>query len=175
VVDAWLAGSTVDQTEAQLTKGQIDTTGLRDLVAASLEELKRREQQCSVGVADTIAERWQDRRCFFTFNHPVSDLMLQVAQGLLTCAGQRTALSLHGGHVNEPLCQFVPPAWPAIVEELQLKFPTSMSSRGMPVDLSGGRVRPGPGAAYYTARELIETFFQCYEVQKTLLAGCRFT
>jgi hypothetical protein len=175
VVDAWLAGSTVDQTEVLLTTGQIDTTGLRDLVAASLEELRRREQQCSVGVADVIAERWQSRRYFFTFNHPVSELMLKVAQGLLACTGQRTALSLHGSHVNEPLCQFVPPAWPAIVEELRLEFPTSTSSRGVSVDLSSGRVRPSPGAAYYTARELIETFFRCYDVQRSLLAGCRFT
>jgi hypothetical protein len=175
MVDAWLTGLTVDQTEALLTRGQTSTTGLQELVAASLEELRQREKMCSVGVADTIAERWQSRRYFFTFNHPVSELMLEVAKDLLSCAGQRPTLSLHGSHVNELLCQFVPPAWPAIVEELQLEFPTSTSSRGVPVDLSGGRVRPGPSATYYTARELIGTFFQCYEVQKSLLTGCRFS
>jgi hypothetical protein len=175
LVDAWLAGSTVDQTDALLTRGQINTTGMRDMAAASLEELRRREQQCNVGVAETIVESWQSRRYFFTFNHPVSELMLGVAESLLVRSGQRPALSLHGSHVNEPLCQFVPPAWPAIVAELGLEFRSSVSSRGVSVDLSSGSVRPIPGAAYYTARELIETFFRCYENQRGLLDGCRFT
>jgi hypothetical protein len=126
-------------------------------------------------VTGKIAERWRSTRYFFTFNHPVGALMLGVANDLLAHVGQRPVLALHGAHVNEPLCQFVPPAWPAIVEELQLEYPASTSSRGVSVDLSGERVRPVPGPAYYTARELVETFFQCYEVQRGLLAGCRFT
>jgi hypothetical protein len=175
IVDAWREGLTVEQAERRLTSGQIDTTGLRDLVTGSLEELRQRERQCSVGVTDLITERWRSRRFFFTFNHPVSDLLLAIAQRLLTCAGKPPALSLNGSHVNEPLCPFVPPAWPAIVEALGLEYPTSTSSRGVPVDLSDGRVRPRPGAAYYTPYELIETFFRCYEIQRRLLDGCRFT
>jgi hypothetical protein len=175
LVDAWLAGSTIDQTETLLTKGHFDTTGVRALAAASLEELKRREQQCNVGVTDMIANRGQSQRFFFTFNHPVADLMLAVARDLLVCAEHRISLDLQGSHVNEPLSPFVPPAWPAIVEELGLAFPTSMSSRGVPVELSDGRVRFGPGAAYYTPRELIETFYRCYDMQRSLVEGCRFT
>jgi hypothetical protein len=175
LLDAWLSGASVDKTEALLTTGRIDTTGLLDLVARSLDELRKREGQCDVRVSDKIAERWRAQRYFFTFNHPGSELMLEVAQGLLAHTGQRPSLSLNASHVNEPLSQFVPPSWSAIVRELRLEFPTSTSSRGSPVDLSEGRVRPGPGAAYYTARELIERFFQCYEVQRDLLAGCRIT
>lgn len=175
LVDAWLAGSTVDQTEALLTKGQFDTTGVRALAAASLEELQRREKQCSVGVTDMIADHWQSQRFFFTFNHPISDMMLKVARDLLACTGDYATRVPRGSPAREPLNDFLPPAWPAIVEELRLEFPTSMSSRGVPVDLSGGRVQPGRGATNYTPRELIEKFYECYDIQKRLMAGCRFT
>jgi len=175
IMDAWREGLTAEQTQIRLTGGQIDTTGLQAVVAESLDELRQRERQCAVGITDLIAERWRSRRYFFTFNHPVNDLLLAVAQRLLARVGKQTTLSLNGSHVNEPLCQFVPPAWPAIVEALQLEFPTSTSSRGVPVDLSDGRVRSGSGTAYYTPRELIETFFLCYESQRLLLEGCRLT
>jgi hypothetical protein len=165
----------VEETERRLLKGEFDTSGLQDLAANSLEELRRREQLCNVGVASLIAERWNARRYFFTFNHPAAELMLGVATQLLACAGRPPALTLNGSHVSEPLSPFVPPAWPAIVEALRLDFPTSTSSRGVPVDFSGGRIRPMAGSAYYTARELIETFFSCYETQRVLLDGCRFT
>lgn len=175
IIDAWLAGSSVDETEVLLLSGALDTTTVKDVADTSLEELRGREQQCDVGICDLIAEHWRARRFLFTFNHPLSELMLHVADRLLALTGQHAVLSLNGSHVSEPLCQFVPPAWPAIVEELGLEFPISTSSRGVQVDLSGGRVRPAPGTAYYTPRELIETFFRCYEVQKDLLPGCRFT
>jgi hypothetical protein len=86
LIDAWLAGRGVEETERQLLNGEFNTAGLPFLVDASLEELRRREQLCNVGVADLIAEYWISRRCFFTFNHPVADLMIEVARQLLLAA-----------------------------------------------------------------------------------------
>src|SRR5262249_13130713 len=154
-------GLTVEKAKQRLTGGQTELMALDDMVAISLQDLRQRELQCAVGITDLIQEHWRSRRCFFTFNHPFSCLLLAIADRLLTLVGRRPALSLTSNHVAEPLSQFVPPAWPAITQALRLEFPTSTSSRGVRVDLSGGLLRAKPGAAYYPPYELIETFFQC--------------
>jgi len=175
LMDAFLAGQSVENAERGLLQGDFDTSGLTDLVDSSLDELRRREQLCEVGVTDLIAEFWRERRCFFTFNHPAAELMLAVAGRLLSRADKPPKLVLQGSHVGEPLSPFVPPTWPAIADALQLKFPTSTSSRGVPVAFPGGRTLLGSGAAYYSSIDLVKMFFHCYEAQRNLLSSCRIT
>jgi hypothetical protein len=175
IIDAWRAGLSADQAEELLTNGQPNLEWLTGLPASSLNELKRREQYCNVGVTEKIAELWRIRRYFFTFNHPVSDLMMGVASDLLALVGQRSIRLAKGSCSSEPLGQFQPPSWPPIVAELGLKFPTCTSSRGVSVDLSSGSVQIRPSTTLYSPRELISAFFACYELQRKLIAGCRFT
>jgi hypothetical protein len=173
VLGAWMAGLDVDQTETLLTTGRPNLGWLPGIAEASFVELNWRERGCSVRVSPAIKRNWRSQRYFFTFNHPTNSLMAEVAKELLALMGQPAPSQEVA--MTEQLAYFMPPSWPAVVEQLGLEFPTSTTSKGVQMDLSNGSVSLRQIATSYTSRELIDAYFRAYDVQRHLFAGCRFT
>ncbi|MDJ0630817.1 MAG: WcbI family polysaccharide biosynthesis putative acetyltransferase [Rhodobacter sp.] len=128
------------------------------LAAASLDTLVRRERECTVGVGDLIAEHWQSRPLFFTFNHPRHWLLARLAERILDRIGRTARIETDG--LREPLSRIQPPgARPGDAGDLQ----------GVEVDLSvPGRVGYGQVQGY-APEDLRAASFACYDHQADLL------
>ena len=48
--------------------------------ANSLLNLKEREQECTIKVADFIQQHWRDKRLFFSMNHPSNEVLNEVVK-----------------------------------------------------------------------------------------------
>ena len=55
---------------------------------ASIDELKRREEECDVIVSDYIENNWRDDILFYSMNHPKRKVLSHIASNVLSVVGQ---------------------------------------------------------------------------------------
>ena len=63
---------------------------LEGMHRAAQEELARREEDCSLGIARFMADNWRQKRQFLTFNHPGRDVVRHVANQVIDRLGLAT-------------------------------------------------------------------------------------
>ena len=56
----------------------------------SLSELYRREEICDVKIASYIEDNYREKQIFYSQNHPVPTVMLEIAKRILRCIGIRS-------------------------------------------------------------------------------------
>ena len=81
---SWLEGKSVTETVAIYRWDCSETHGTyRNTAENSIDELRRREASCDVGISDFIKETWISRRLFFTFNHPAEEVLIELVRRTL--------------------------------------------------------------------------------------------
>jgi len=136
--------------------GDFDEASVVDLNhRVSLDQLRQRETSCNVGVADLIEKYHDQRRLFFTFNHPVMWLMEQMCEQFSAAVNLRYDAATP--FKNEPLARIVGPSiwqeWPG----------EALPFRGQVVSYApNGRVVV-EGVRLYTESELEAEFFRTYD------------
>lgn len=146
IVNAWFE----DRRGAPFSTA-ITQAGYEDTVqAASLRDLRAREQTCDVTISDLIEAHFETQRLFFTFNHPSRWLLTRLCERLLDTMGQGQRLPAEG---REPLSQYQPP-W---------RFGPDAPLQGRQVDTSvPGKVTLGP-VRPYTYAQYQTAAFACYD------------
>ncbi len=132
---------------------------------ASLSELRMRESDCDIEIADYIAKNQSDRRLFFTFNHPVAELLSETAKNLLHWARIPNDRN-HSSDDFEPLGQFCPPVNPWVVHELGLDPPVADSWCGVEVvkiDKEGTETGKNKR---FGGLEIVETYYRIYDANE---------
>ena len=112
IAEAYKAGLSVDATVERLADPDYNRATYEGVAAASLDELRRREDGLPVKIVDDIAEREASERLFFTFNHPSVALLAEYAGRILTALGLPPRLAIAPGMMNEPLSPVVVPPNP---------------------------------------------------------------
>lgn len=160
----WLVkeGAIADQSTA------FDSVYVDRVRERSLAELQRREASCDVTITDVLGAHVDDRRLFFTFNHPTAFVLAEVAKRLLKVAGYYEAQV--DEPANEPLGRYVVPSlWP--------EKPDNLQGDGYALE-AGGQVTRKPGAPVrYDEDSLVTAFHEVYAHNPMFrdLSGIRFT
>jgi hypothetical protein len=136
---------------------------------ASLDEIRQRESNCAVGVADLIESHRDQRRLFFTFNHPSLWLLEQTCKRI--CAAAELPYNETPEINQEPLARVVVSStwqdWPGC--ELPLRGIAVSYAPDSKILL--GQPRP------YVAYELEAEFIKTYDHMSNVLdwSGVRYT
>ena len=137
--------------------------------AASLQELKSREQKCDVAVSDLIQDTPEGERLFFTFNHPSNWLLARVSERMLNQRGASYVIE----EKNDPeyLSRYIAPSvWTG-----NTAYPEPY--RGVNVVLKDDKTVEVEGLREYTLHELEDAFMACYEHLENMMVKdkLRFT
>ncbi|MFC4168358.1 WcbI family polysaccharide biosynthesis putative acetyltransferase [Teichococcus aestuarii] len=158
VLQAWKEG----QDEAQALKRlHEDTCGTPDPFAASLQNLRDRERDCSIPMSDFIEREIYKTKCFYTPNHPHTYVLVELAKRLAEAA-------------NVPLNVEKALTWPYHLDRIDLpvfhwieqKYKLSFSGRGLYKGVSidaieGARVTVG-APCIYDPQTLVQKFYSIY-------------
>ncbi len=174
IIEGWSAGRSVDSIVRDLRDPDFDLNMPHDIIEKSFAELKVRENFCDVSISNEIAEQWQRRRLFFTFNHPSSFLLIKMGDQLLQHISCTVSIDLLPEHVGEPLSKIIPATHTSIAKKFQFQFPTSTSSRGAKIFLTD-ELKTLNETNFYSIDELVELSFLAYDLQNFDFASCRIT
>ena len=120
--DEYILGCWLEHIDASecVAKYQESGSNATNRFALSLEQFRERETQCDVQMSDFVSERFQTERLFFTFNHPTSVVLCELAKriGLFLSLPIEPGLARQG----EFLGRVVPPVSNAIRDELGLVY-----------------------------------------------------
>ena len=108
---------------AQLFNGlTYEQLGYFDIWSDSANYLLDREKQCDVKVVEKFLADARDQLPLFTFNHPTSSVLHDVARAVLIDAGIKNS-TIGGSHFANSLYQnFIWPVYPEIIEHFGLKY-----------------------------------------------------
>ena len=126
----------------------------------SLEELRTREKALDIKIANFIKRRQTNKQLFYTYNHPSKVLLLKLVKRI----AKRLELKPKGtvDETNrEPLGRFRAPIHPFIHHQLGLKFKSSDQYQGNHPE------KPLTKIEYYTPEQMINAFFEFYELHET--------
>jgi hypothetical protein len=174
IIDQWQQGVTVDRCVSNIEL-EVDRDSLVKSVERSFELLRSREDGLDVICSDLIDLGWQNKRMFFTFNHPCLTLLMPLAKRLLDKASICSLqFNLTSEVFGEPLNQIIPPISNLAASALGLSFDTCTYSKGVEVSILDNKVVLGKSRVY-SLRELVEATFRSLEAQKNTINGIRFT
>lgn len=125
----------------------------------SISQLKERETDCDVVVSDIIEENVNNRRLFFTFNHPTFWLLEMLSRRVSEQIGLQ--VSLNKGSDWEPLGQIVPPSNLVDIDAADAVFSGFQTNAS---DAKNTRQKKT-----FSSVELREETFICYDTQRELL------
>ena len=173
ILECWQRRSSVKDCFDFVSEGTSPAM-LIERIEKSFIELKSREKALDVAISDVIEGMWRRNRLFFTFNHPSSSLLLKVASRAMNVAGILSLREVNADNFGEPLDKIIPPISAPDARILDFEFPTSLTSKGMEMDLSGQAIIYGKSRMYEIV-ELIESSYNAYDHQRSLLADVRFS
>ena len=102
---------------------------LKDVLKETLFILKRKEDKTDVKIADFIENNFKDIRLFYTPNHPVKYLMINVTNQILNML-QVNKTIIDNENINDCLNFFNCPVYPSVIKNLDLKFTSDSGSFG---------------------------------------------
>jgi hypothetical protein len=168
--NAWRGGSSVKDA-VRLHQDPAHNGGLYLTVPDdSIRELRIRESETDVEVADWITSNMGMRRLFFTFNHPSYIMLEELARRLLRALGLDVAAHAFGTSAcSEPLGQFRCPLNPWIAQRSEFVFDESDLFYGHEViGLKEGNVINGKPRTY-DSYQIAEAYFRVYDARKDSL------
>jgi len=173
IFESWQRGDTMEKCLQRIQFGT-ERDILRDMACKSFDELKTRERDLDVVTSDLIERDWSKNRLFFTFNHPSSNLLIQVAKRLMHKAGIPAELKITSEIFGEPLSRIVPPISDADAKALGLSFDTTLASKGVELNIIDGRINFGKSRTYFIS-ELVEESYRALDAQHELIKQVKFT
>jgi hypothetical protein len=173
VVESWQRGDTTDDCLRRIQSGADQDSLIRG-VEKSFHELKAREHNLDVIISDLIERDWKKNRLFFTFNHPSSNLLIEVARRLMQKAGFPVELKITTEVFGEPLDRILPPISDADADALGLSFDKTLASKGVELNIVEGKVNFGK-SRIYSIRELVEESYRALDTQIEMMKEIRLT
>lgn len=166
IIGCWLQGLEPEVAAADLasTEGWEWCPG--DPVEASLENLRKREVDCHVGISDHIARNYASRKLMYAMNHPRNSVLLEMLDRMLNYAGIENNYRLRAAHQIERLAHIDIPTLPRYFETQGVPacHESFFDGFGEPYD----EVRPTPRR--YTLISLVTAFYSLYQKNRSLLA-----
>jgi hypothetical protein len=151
-----------------------DPQNIAHSVSDSLDNLKKRELDTFVSIADFIEERWNEVQLFFTFNHPVSLLMIELCKRMLKVANIQYLNNITSPLIGEPLGKIIPPVLNLDSKLLGLKYDTTQSSKGHSLNIKNGALVMGPSKVY-SLEDLVASSYMALNHQKILMDNVRLS
>ncbi|MBB5372749.1 WcbI family polysaccharide biosynthesis putative acetyltransferase [Acidocella aromatica] len=159
VFEAWKAGQTVAQAVVQLKEG---FCGGDDPFEASLGQLRDREKDCMICISDFLERVIYQQRCFYTPNHPHTELLIEMARRLAFAAKMPFDLSKASSGAYK-LDRIDIPTFEWIRARYSLAFDAVPLYKGRIVEkIADYKVVLGDSCLYNEV-ELIEAFYRVYE------------
>jgi hypothetical protein len=175
VFAAWRAGFSVEACVRNARSGPSTNIDLAGIAESSLSELRRRETNADVSIADVIETEWRARRLFFTFNHPTTHLLSCLCNKLLNRIGLKPRITITSEIIGELLGRIVPPILDFEKQTLLLSFATSDACRGVQIKINEATVILGKPHVYYF-EDYVEAAYRAYDAQRSRLGDdVRFT
>ena len=167
IYESWRQHDSVDQCISKVLSG-LGQEALLSRIDKSLNELRFREQNLDIVVSDLIERDWRHKRLFFTFNHPSTHLLSEVAKRLMLKAGFSVDYSITSDLFGEPLARIVPPISPVDAKDLGFEFESSLLTKGVEFTIANDVLIYGK-SRYYPLKELVEESFRAFDGQQSLL------
>lgn len=154
-------GLTVQETVEMLRSGStLDQD--QDHFRASLLSLQSREVDVDIPISDFIEANLRTRLCFYTPNHPMTFVMVEMCRRLLAKAGIPFNLdraNAYGGKLDRIQIPF----HPSIRRKYSFDFPLADSYKGLAVDaIEPFKVRLGD-TEHYSLEKLVASFYRVYD------------
>ncbi len=158
VLQAWQQ----KQDEAQaLARLHEDPCGTPDPFGASLQNLRDRENDCTVLMSDYVEKEIYKTKCFYTPNHPHTYILVELARRLAEEAQipfdlqKALAWPYHLDKIDLPVFQWV-------IKKYGLSFPVGSAYKGVCVEgIEGPKVALG-GTCTYEPETLVQKFYGVY-------------
>ncbi len=160
ISEAWQAGQTVSQAVARLKE---DYSGSSNPFEDSLEQLRNREKDCTIRISDFLEDVIYKRRCFYTPNHPHTELLIEMASRLAADAkmpfDSEKALSW-----SYKLDKIDIPTFAWVKTRYGLAFDANALYKGRIIEnIADYRVGLGD-SRLYNEPELVEACYRIYEI-----------
>lgn len=153
---------------------EIHSSRLSDSVETSLSELQRRDDNSDVGIVEFIATQWQNKRLFFTFNHPTAELLIELSRQIADAASIARQLDIESTFDNEPLNPIVPATREQVSKALGLGYRPNSTSKGVVMTYEDD-VLNASGTSLYSFAELIKCSYTAYNFQPAANQAVRVT
>lgn len=164
--DAWRKGLGVEEAIRLNHDADYNQSQYAGVVEKSLNELRNRESDCDVKMADWVADNFVGRRLFFTFNHPTAVALQELGNRLLKARGVLAGEPIAAvSPAGEPLGQMQSPVNEWIRKTYGLRFDCDAAYHGYDFSLEAGKV------VYKTRKTFSEdeVVHQYYTIYDTLL------
>ncbi|MBB6486707.1 WcbI family polysaccharide biosynthesis putative acetyltransferase [Rhizobium lusitanum] len=159
IIDSWRDGSTVEETallahDLSVWKGDVD------FVEQSTNQLKSREKRASVNISDYIVNNFRRKKLFYTMNHPVDEVLVEMLARLFQKAGVPFSSRNSVGYPYT-LNQIIIPEFRIFRERYKPIFEESCLFKGVesPTDVPASL----HNERSYSFRSLIEAYFALYD------------
>ena len=100
---------------------------INDAIESSFEELHRREWICDLKIADYVEENFSEQQLFYSPNHPISNVMIEMTRRILNFIGFKSMTFLNLDKIlieqdlNYSLIGQDIPIYPSVLNQLNLK------------------------------------------------------
>ena len=162
IENSFLAGESVDECVARLNSDAIFEL-YPDPIAKSLQRLGDREVGLDVVISDYIASNLHNQRLFYSMNHPVNSLILEIIERLFGLIGERKRVSDIGAF-GFPLNKIILPVLPSIASQRHINFSDRDSIKGIKVCFGDEGYQISDEAEEYDYSSLVECFYKIYEI-----------
>lgn len=129
----------------------------------STASLKQRELNCDIKISDFITKYISKRRLFFTFNHPASFLLTELASRCCNALG--SDFNYSSLPTGEPLGRISPPS--PLIDDEDKGFTGNELVFGNQATITSGAQRT------YNQDELLEEYYLSYDHQITKISDLR--
>lgn len=136
----------------------------------SLNELRKREEDCDIQLSNYIEEGLKGQRFFFTFNHPKTELLVYTARKLLnyfSISFEKLECILDA----EPLGQIRPPVNPWVAYKYCFDTCKDNLWKGLIVKRINSSIVDTGNRKEYCDHEIIDIFYRIYEANKKEVDG----
>jgi hypothetical protein len=160
IIQSFRRGCSIANTVRLLNDDDLDVHGPFE---QSLEQLRQRELDCDVTISNAVEEAVFRRQCFYTANHPDSELLSVMAGRLAKAAGLHFDESSATRYVGR-LDRIIIPPFKRLSRRYNLPFARDVGYKGLEVtNVSAEKVSLGK-VMMYSLQELIEQFYKLYDV-----------
>lgn len=174
IFECWREGvrpeNVIDRTAAL----SANVSRFKALAEHSLGVFVQRERDCDLQISSYIADHWQNRRLFFTFNHPSAELMQVLCRRLADIAGFDIERAAGLTTDKEPLDKIIPPHWSELYAAVGMQYEAPLQAKGVACSYNGNRIVLGE-TQNYGIQALIDAFYLSYEAQRPSLTDVRLT
>ncbi len=165
IIDSWRQGFSQEETVNRHLDIALNRQAYGSIPEKSLSELRVREKECDIQLAEYISERINVKRLFFTFNHPIAELISLCAKKLIALTELTSDIVLLPEEF-EPLGKFCPPINPWVASTIDLSYQENDEWHGVDAsNISGNNVQLGE-KKIYDSSQIVDIFYRIYNANK---------